>query len=112
MMARNLISAQSFKNFFVMLVAAAFVAVLAGCAGAGTKTGEYVDDSVITTKVKSAFAADKTVSALRVHVVTVDGNVRLSGFVKSSEEKRRAEEVARSVAGVTGVTNGLTIRSN
>lgn len=94
------------RVFAVTILAVA----LGACAGAGTKTGQYVDDSTITTKVKTAFATDKTVSAMDVHVETVKGNVRLSGFVKSPEEKRRAEELARSVAGVTGVTNTLTVK--
>ncbi len=103
---------KSLKDMFVTIVAAAFVVALAGCAGAGTKTGEYIDDSTITTKVKTAFATDKTVSAMNVHVATDKGNVRLSGFVKSQEEKRRAEQLARSVAGVTGVTNTLTVKTD
>lgn len=101
----------SLKDLWVLIVAAAFVAVVAGCAGAGTKTGEYVDDSAITTKVKTAFATDKTVSAMDVRVETNKGNVRLSGFVDSQAEKQRAEEVARSVAGVKSVTNAITVQS-
>lgn len=100
----------SLKDFWVMVVAAVFVAVLAGCAGAGAKSGLYVDDSTITTKVKTAFATDKTVSAMRVHVETNQGIVRLSGNVGSMAEKRRAEEVARSIAGVKSVTNAITVQ--
>jgi hyperosmotically inducible protein len=99
------------KNFFLVVIAAIFVAVMAGCAGAGTKTGEFVDDAAITSKVKTAFATDKTVSAMQVNVDTNKGNVRLSGFVDSEAEKRRAEEIARSVAGVRSVTNALTVQS-
>ena len=105
------IRTQSLKDLCVMIVAAMFVAVLAGCAGAGQKTGTFVDDSTITTKVKTAFATDKTVSAMDVRVETNNGNVRLSGFVDSAEEKRRAEEVARSVAGVKSITNAITVQS-
>ncbi len=100
------------KGHCAMLVAAMFVAVLTGCAGAGMKTGEFVDDSAITTKVKTAYATDKTVSAMKVHVETVKGDVRLSGFVKSQTEKRQAEELARSVAGVRSVTNALVVRND
>lgn len=100
------------KEFFTLFVAAVFVAVLTGCAGAGTKTGQFVDDSAITTKVKAEFAKDKTVSATNVHVETSKGGVRLSGFVKSDTEKRRAEELARSVSGVTSVSSALVIRSD
>jgi hyperosmotically inducible protein len=101
----------SVKNFLLVVIAAVFVAVLAGCAGAGEKTGQFVDDATITSKVKTAFATDKTVSAMQVNVDTNGGNVRLSGFVDSEAEKRRAEEIARSVSGVRSVTNALTVQS-
>lgn len=111
MNAKAHFSAYSLKDLGVMLMAAVFAVVLAGCAGAGTKTGEFVDDSTITTKVKSAFATDKTVSAIKVHVDTEKGNVRLSGTVKSDTEKQRASEIARSVAGVKSVSNNLVVKS-
>ena len=101
----------SVKNFLLVVIAAVFVAVLAGCAGTGQKTGQFVDDATITSKVKTAFATDKTVSAMQVNVDTNGGNVRLSGFVDSEAEKRRAEEIARSVSGVRSVTNALTVQS-
>jgi osmotically-inducible protein OsmY len=74
--------------------------------------GTAVDDSAITTKVKSAFATDKEVSAMAVHVKTTNGRVQLSGQVKSFDEKRKAEEVARRVAGVQSVENDLTVARN
>lgn len=110
MATRTHMAAYSLKGFFAMLVAAMFVAVLTGCAGAGTKTGAFVDDSAITTKVKTAFATDKTVSAMDIKVDTNNGNVRLSGFADSAAEKSRAEELARSVAGVKSVTNAITVQ--
>jgi hyperosmotically inducible protein len=112
MAAKTFVQVHSLKDFFSMVVAAVFVTVLAGCAGAGTKTGTFVDDATITSKVKTAFATDKTVSAMKVSVDTNNGNVRLSGFVDSDVEKRRAEEVARSVAGVKSVTNAITVQSD
>jgi osmotically-inducible protein OsmY len=93
--------------FAAMLLAAA----LGGCAGAGVKTGQYIDDSTITTKVKAQLANDETVSALDVHVETVKGDVRLSGFVSNPDEKRRAEQLAWSVNGVQSVQNALVIQS-
>lgn len=102
---------QSLSSVFSIVISAVFVAVLAGCAGAGEKTGQYVDDATITSKVKTAFATDKTVSAMEVSVDTNNGNVRLSGFVDSEAEKRRAEEIARSVSGVRTVTNALVVQS-
>lgn len=83
--------------------------LLPGCAGSGTQesTGEYVDDSVITAKVKSAFAADKQVSALNIKVSTFKGTVQLSGFAGSQQEIDRAVEVARGIPGVKSVKNDI-----
>jgi osmotically-inducible protein OsmY len=71
--------------------------------------GAVIDDTAITTKVKSAFASDPDVSALRVSVKTVDGRVNLTGEVKSQAEKRKAEQVARNVSGVRSVNNELIV---
>ena len=94
------------------LGAALAAALLAACAGSPTKesTGEFVDDSVITTKVKSAMVADKTVSAMDVSVETFKGRVLLSGYVKSADERQRAEGIARSVAGVKEVSNKIVVQ--
>ena len=100
----------SFRKQIVAVGAA--VLLLAGCAGAGTKTGELIDDATITTKVKAAFAKDKDVSAIAVHVNTDKGVVRLTGDVKSNTEKQKAERLARDVEGVRAVSNGLTIKAN
>jgi len=100
----------SFRKQIVAVGAA--VLLLAGCAGAGTKTGELVDDAAITTKVKAAFTKDKDVSALAVHVNTDNGVVRLSGDVKSNTEKMKAERLARDVEGVRAVTNNLSVKAN
>ncbi|MBC8009563.1 MAG: BON domain-containing protein [Burkholderiales bacterium] len=83
-----------------------------GCASTATSssTGEYVDDSAITVKVKSAFVKDPIVKALDVSVETYKGVVQLSGFVGTPEEKRQAEAVAANVKGVTGVKNGLIVK--
>jgi osmotically-inducible protein OsmY len=87
-------------------------ALLAACAGSPTResTGELIDDSVITTKVKSALVADKTVSAMDVSVETFKGRVLLAGFVKSPDQRQRAESVARSVKGVKAVSNQIEVR--
>jgi len=92
----------------VALVASA----LAACAGSPTKesTGELIDDTVITTKVKSKLVGDKEVSALEVQVETFKGTVQLSGFVGSDRERQRAAELARSVDGVTEVRNDLQLK--
>jgi osmotically-inducible protein OsmY len=100
------------KTTLKPLFAGVLFAVLAGCAGAGVKSGQYLDDAAITGKVKAALATDKQVSALDVHVDTVQGKVQLSGAVKSPEQRQRAEEIARSVAGVQSVNNSLAVSAN
>lgn len=85
------------------------VNLLLGCASTSTQesTGEYLDDSAITAKVKSAFVGDKKVSALDIQVVTFKGVVQLSGFVSSQQEIGRAVELARNVPGVKSVKNDI-----
>jgi osmotically-inducible protein OsmY len=92
----------------VALVASA----LAACAGSPTtkSTGELIDDTAITTKVKSRLIGDKDVSALDVQVETFKGTVQLSGFVGSERERERAAELARSVDGVKEVKNDLRLK--
>ena len=89
---------------------AAVAIALAGCAGTATKTGEYVDDSVITSKVKGAMAIDKDVSSRDISVTTNDGVVYLSGVAHSRAEAQEAVQVARNVAGVRSVQNEIEIR--
>ncbi|HSN39405.1 MAG TPA: BON domain-containing protein [Burkholderiales bacterium] len=104
----------SLKRCAAMIVIAAFATLLTACAGSPSQssTGEYVDDSVITTKIKSEFVKDETVKALDVHVRTFKGKVQLSGFVKTQAEKNRAGEIAKSVEGVVAVDNGLVVKGN
>jgi hyperosmotically inducible periplasmic protein len=84
-----------------------------GCAGTATResTGEYVDDSSITTKVKAAFVKDPLVKAIDVKVETYKGTVQLSGFVNTSEEKAQAERVAAGIPGVTNVKNSIAVKT-
>ncbi|HXV10427.1 MAG TPA: BON domain-containing protein [Burkholderiales bacterium] len=111
-MAIQAISPSGSRARWVALLAAILLAAaLAGCAGAGVKSGQYIDDSAITTKVKAQLAGDETVSALDVHVETVEGAVRLSGFVSNPDEKRRAEQLAWSVDGVQFVQNALVVQN-
>ncbi len=83
--------------------------LLSGCAGSSTQesTGEYLDDSAITAKVKSAFVADKAVSALDIQTTTFKGMVQLSGFAGSQQEIDRAVALARAVPGVKSVKNDI-----
>ena len=95
----------------VAALGAAFVA-LPGCAGSPTQesTGQYVDDSAITTQVKSKFVADPQVSALNIKVETFKGTVQLSGFANSQTEVSRAVEIASDVKGVRAVRNDIRVK--
>ncbi|MFS2015015.1 BON domain-containing protein [Massilia sp. GER05] len=94
------------------VLATSLLVSLAACAPTPTRegTGEYIDDSVITGKVKAAFAADPTVKATQVQVETFKGTVQLSGFVDSRESAQKAVEIARGVNGVKAVKNDTVIR--
>lgn len=107
---------QPFKSRYVL--AAAISAVLAATAVTGCSvtrgqqtTGSYVDDTVVTTRVKTKFAEDKAVSAMAIQVETLKGVVQLSGFAKSADEKMKAEQLARSVSGVVDVRNDIIVRA-
>jgi len=90
-----------------------FIPAFMGCASTPTRegTGEYVDDSVITTKVKASIFADSELKVFQINVETFKGVVQLSGFVNSARSVTRAEEVARGVKGVTSVKNDLIVKS-
>ena len=83
-----------------------------GCAGTTTKesTGEYIDNSAITARVKSALASDDVVKAREINVESFRGTVQLSGFVSTSAEKARAATIAKSVQGVKDVENNITVK--
>ena len=87
-------------------------AFVAGCSGTQQKesTGEYMDDSVITTKVKAQIFNDPMLKVLQINVETFKGEVQLSGFVNSAAASARAVEVTGSVKGVQSVRNSLIIK--
>ena len=94
------------------LVCITLVTAFLGCASTPTResTGEYVDDSVITTKVKAAIFNDPSLKVLQINVETFKGEVQLSGSVDSAQIVNRAGEVARSVGGVKSVKNNLIVK--
>lgn len=83
-----------------------------GCASTSTQegTGEYVDDSVITTKVKAAIFNEPTLKSAEINVETFKGVVQLSGFVSSSSSISKASEMARGVSGVKSVRNDMRVK--
>ena len=99
-----------FINFFIVIL----MVSLLGCASTATKegTGEYIDDSVITAKVKAAIFGDESLKSAEINVETFKGVVQLSGFVKSPADIARAEKVARTVKGVTSVKNDMRVKEN
>lgn len=74
--------------------------------------GAQVDDAVITTSVKSALLADSSINSFDLQVETRKGTVQLSGFVDSQNQIDQALAVTRSVAGVTAVENGVTLKGS
>ena len=92
--------------------ALAFASLHSGCAGTRTSdsTGQFVDDTVITTKVKSALLADDAVKSFAIKVETLKGVVQLSGFVDNSDQKLAAARDAGSVKGVQDVANNLIVK--
>jgi len=99
------------KRFATFIIAMTLVSVV-GCTSTATKegTGEYIDDSVITTKVKKAIFDESTLKSTEINVETFKGVVQLSGFVSSSEAESKAVEVARSVAGVKSVKDDMRVK--
>lgn len=94
------------------LVLLMMIAVLAACASTPTResTGEYIDDSVITTKVKSLLAQDDLLKSFQISVETYQGTVQLSGFVNSKQAADRAGQIVRSVKGYKWLKNDLIVK--
>jgi osmotically-inducible protein OsmY len=90
-----------------------FLLILASCTIFSGKetTGQYVDDSTITTKIKDAFVADPDIHVYEIHVETMQGVVQLSGFVSTQTSKNRAASLANNVRGVRSVKNNIVVRS-
>ena len=96
------------RCFLLLMLIVGFAA----CASTSKQegTGEYVDDSVITTKVKSLLAADDFLKSFQISVETYKGIVQLSGFVDSQKAVDKAGEIARGVKGVKSVKNNLNVK--
>ena len=99
------------KRLATLSLAALLLGAL-GCGSTSTResTGEYFDDSVITTKVKAAIFNEPELKVLQISVETYKNVVQLSGFVASSAQITRAVDVARSVQGVRSVSHGLMVK--
>jgi len=96
-------------RYFIVLV---LIVVFVACASSHKResTGQYVDDSVITTKVKSLLAKDDFLKSFQISVETFKGIVQLSGFVDSQKAFNKASKIAWSVKGVRDVKNNLIVK--
>lgn len=88
------------------------LALLVGCASTDDQagTGEYMDDTVITTKVKAAIFNDPDLKSMEINVETFKGVVQMSGFVNSQADINRAVRLARDVKGVESVKNDMELK--
>ena len=98
-----------FIGYFVLLV---LIATFSACGSTSKQTspGEYVDDSVITTKVKTMLATNDFLKSFEISVETYKGIVQLSGFVDSQKAIDKAGEIASGVKGVKSLKNNLNVK--
>ena len=94
------------------MIFTASLLVIAGCASTSTHegTGEYVDDSIITTKVKAEIFNEPTLKSMEINVETFKGTVQLSGFVTSNANIDKAVAITRNVKGVRSVKNDMRLK--
>jgi len=107
------VTAMRKRNRFIGYFVLVMLMVAFGACGSTSKqesTGEYVDDTVITTKVKSLLAADDFLKSFQISVETYKGTVQLSGSVGSQKAVDKAVEIARGVNGVKSVKNNLIVK--
>jgi len=97
-----------FTTFFF----AVLMATVVGCASTRTQesTGEYIDDTAITARVKAAIFNEPTLKSAEINVETFKGVVQLSGFVSSAAAERKAMELARGVKGVVSVKHDMRVK--
>ncbi len=100
------------KRVATAIFTAAVAFTIVGCSSTGTResTGEYVDDSVVTGKVKAAIFNEPSLKATEINVETYKGDVQLSGFVAQAQDAQKAAEVARGIKGVNSVKNDIRVK--
>lgn len=104
---------KTLQRILQLLVCVALLTAFLGCTTSTRtqqSTGEYVDDSVITTKVKKAIFDEPNLKTFQINVKTYKAVVQLSGFVDSAKNVSKAGEVARAVEGVASVENDLVVK--
>ena len=97
---------------FSAVLSSLLIAALVACAPTAKKegTGEYIDDSLITGKVKAALVADPDLKATEINVETFKGTVQLSGFVSAPEHIPKAVQLVRGIEGVKSVKNDIAVK--
>lgn len=100
------------KSLTALFGAIIMAVAIAGCSPTPKSegTGGYIDDSVITTKVKAALLGEKNIRSTQITVTTFKGKVQLSGFVRSEQEAQAAINAAKTVVGVRSVDNSLLVK--
>ena len=103
---------KTLNKYLSTLFLAVMLVTAVGCASTAKQegTGEYVDDSVITTKVKAAILNEPTLKVAEINVETFKGSVQLSGFVSSPAAMNKAVDLTRHIAGVKSVKNDMRIK--
>ena len=101
-----------FNKYLSAAVLAVTLVSVVGCSSTPKQegTGEYIDDSVITAKVKAAIFNEPTLKSTEINVETFKGVVQLGGFVNSQADINKAVEIARSVKGVTSIKNDMRLK--
>ncbi|HBG07763.1 MAG: transporter [Geobacteraceae bacterium GWC2_58_44] len=101
-----------FQRLMKVLLCAGFLATFAGCASPEKRetAGQYVDDSIVTTRVKAAIFDEMALKTFQINVKTYESTVQLSGFVDTAEHARMAGDIARKVEGVKQVRNDLIVK--
>ena len=103
---------QTLTRRLALLSLAAGIATLGACASTRTQegTGEYLDDTLITTKVKAVILGEPTLKSAEINVETFKGRVQLSGFVSTRADMDKATMLARDVKGVVSVANDMRMK--
>lgn len=100
------------QRFAILALAVAALVTVVGCAATRTQesTGQYIDDTAITTKVKAAILGESTLKSAEINVETFKSAVQLSGFVNSESDIQKAISVTQGVGGVTSVKNNMRLK--
>jgi hyperosmotically inducible protein len=108
----NLFGVKKIGQYLSALIVVVAMLSLVACASTSKQesSGEYFDDSVITTKVKAAILNESSLNVLEINVETYKGVVQLSGFVHDADDVGKAAKIARDIEGVVSVKNHTRVK--